>query len=98
MRAAFVLADCPHQEAPDVTCGGWAYVRLHKGGPVRPGYPRRKLAAWADRLASTNTSECFVYFNNDTGGAALRDAVTLTGMLRDRGCETAGPNDLRASA
>jgi uncharacterized protein YecE (DUF72 family) len=89
--AAFVLADWPTHAAPDVVTGGWSYVRLHKGGPVRPGYTRRKLAAWAKRLEAMPSKETFVYFNNDTGGAALRDAVTLTEMLTDRGVDVSGP-------
>ena len=33
----------------------------------------------------------FVYFNNDRGGAAVRDAEALTGMLARRGCRVARP-------
>jgi uncharacterized protein YecE (DUF72 family) len=33
-----------------------------------------------------------VFFNNDPGGAAVRDAVTLTELLADRGVEVYGPH------
>ena len=88
--AAFVLADSPGARVPEVVTGGWSYVRFHKGTRRNPGYTRAKLARWADRIAAMAASEVFVYFNNDTGGAALRDAARLRQLLRDRGCAVAG--------
>jgi uncharacterized protein YecE (DUF72 family) len=99
--AAFVIPDWPDREPPIHVTGGWSYVRLHKGGKIRPGYSRRKLERWADVLRELGAEQTYVYFNNDTGGAALRDAVTLTGMLTRRGVPTQGPSGLydpRASA
>ena len=90
--AAFVLADWPDYTPPDVVCGGWSYVRFHKGGPLRTGYSRTKLARWADRIAATG-GDTYVYFNNDPGGAALRDAHTLTHLLDERRMEVIGPRD-----
>lgn len=92
--AAFVIADWPDREAVVRVTGGWSYVRLHKGGKIRPGYSRRKLERWADALRALPASETFVYFNNDTGGAALRDAVALSGMLERRGVRVRGPSGL----
>ena len=93
--AAFVLADWPGYDAPDVLCGSWSYIRFHKGGPMRPGYSRTKLVRWTDRIAAMDARDVYIYFNNDTGGAALRDAVTLTTLLEDRGVPVAGPQDRR---
>jgi uncharacterized protein YecE (DUF72 family) len=90
--AALVLPDRPGARVPDVVTGGWSYVRFHQGRPGAPGYPRDKLRRWAGRIAKTAASDVFVYFNNDPGGAALRDAVTLTGLLEERGCDVAGPS------
>lgn len=87
--AAFVLADWPAARVPEVVTGGWSYIRFHKGTKLTPGYPRAKLRRWADRIAEMPAADVFVYFNNDTGGAALRDAVTLAEMLADRGCTLA---------
>jgi uncharacterized protein YecE (DUF72 family) len=81
--AAFVLADRPAAHVPDVVTGGWSYVRFHQGRPEVADYPRRKLRGWAARIAGMRASETFVYFNNDSGGAAVRDAMTLTAMLRE---------------
>lgn len=92
--AAFVVADWPDREPLVRTTGGWSYVRLHKGGKIRPGYSRRKLERWAELLRGLGVDETYVYFNNDTGGAALRDAVALTGMLARRGVHVRGPRGL----
>jgi uncharacterized protein YecE (DUF72 family) len=96
-RAAFVYADRPRAVVPDIVTGGWAYIRFHQGRAVAPGYPRAKLARWADRIAALRARETWIYFNNDTGGAALRDARTMTGMLVERGCDVARAPGERAA-
>jgi uncharacterized protein YecE (DUF72 family) len=68
----------------------FGYLRLHEGrARPRPGYGRRALGTWLDRVADTFEPGCdtFVYFNNDPGGAAVRDAITLAGLARRRGVE-----------
>ncbi len=82
--AALVLADSPGATVPDVVTGGWAYVRFHQGQRLAPGYRREKLRRWADRIARLSAAEVYAYFNNDTGGAAVRDALTLTELLAGR--------------
>lgn len=89
--AALVLADRPRARPPDVVCGGWSYVRFHQGGERTPFYRREKLRRWADRIAAMRTREVWVYFNNDTDGAAVRDAVTLTRLLEERTRGVRGP-------
>jgi uncharacterized protein YecE (DUF72 family) len=88
---ALVLADRPGARVLDVVTGGWTYLRLHQGRPTAPGYPRPKLRRFAERLARTEAREAYVFFNNDQGGAAVRDARTLTELLRDRGVRVRGP-------
>jgi uncharacterized protein YecE (DUF72 family) len=80
--AAFVLADRPGARVPEVVTGGWSYVRFHQGRPAVADYAREKLRRWAGRIASMPARTTYVYFNNDPGGAAVRDAMTLTAMLR----------------
>jgi uncharacterized protein YecE (DUF72 family) len=87
---ALVLADRPRARVPDVTTGGWSYIRFHQGTLVTPGYTRSKLRRWAGQIAETPAGDTFVYFNNDTGGAAIRDARTLTDILRRRGVPLPG--------
>lgn len=56
----------------------WGYVRLHYG---RAGwsYGTAALRSWLDRVTATWSAdeEVFVYFNNDPGGAAVRNARWL---------------------
>jgi uncharacterized protein YecE (DUF72 family) len=89
--AALVLADRPGVRIDPAVTGGWSYVRMHQGRPEDPGYTREKLRRWAARLVELPARDTFVYFNNDTGGAAVRDARTLTEMLGHSGMEVAGP-------
>jgi uncharacterized protein YecE (DUF72 family) len=91
--AAFVLADRAGGPVPDVVTGGWTYVRFHQGGEHAPGYGAAALRRWADRLASMPARDAFVYFNNDQGGAAIRDAATLTEMLQERGARVRGGHE-----
>lgn len=89
--AALVWADRPGSRADLPVTGGWRYVRFHQGTRDASGYRRSKLRRWADRLADPPAPETFVYFNNDSGGAALRDARTLTDLLRQRDADVARP-------
>ncbi len=69
----------------------WGYLRLHTGGgeAVWP-YERAALAAWAERIVTRydEAEDVYVYTNNDPGGAALRDAVTLAEELHRLGRTT----------
>jgi uncharacterized protein YecE (DUF72 family) len=87
--AAWVLADRPGWRVPEIVTGGWSYVRFHQGRSFHPGYTRSKLRRWADRIASTDARDTFVYFNNDALGAAPDDALTLIALLRNRGQKVA---------
>lgn len=89
---ALVLADRPGARVPDIVTGGWSYVRFHQGRPDGPDYPRAKLRRFADRLAGMAAEETFVFFNNDPGGAAVRDATTLADLLRARGAPVRAPD------
>jgi uncharacterized protein YecE (DUF72 family) len=86
--AAWVIPDRPGWRVPTPVTGGWTYLRFHQGGQgaLRSDYSRDKLRRWADRVAALEgASEAFVYFNNDPGGAAVRDAATTMDLLGERG-------------
>jgi uncharacterized protein YecE (DUF72 family) len=58
----------------------FGYLRLHEGrASPRPRYGRRALRSWVARIASAYEADedVFVYFNNDTGGAAVVDATAF---------------------
>jgi len=79
--AAWVLADNPGVRVPLHVTGGWSYIRLHRGTLAGFPYSAEKLRRWAHRISSLETREVFVYFNNDPGGAAVRDAERLRRVL-----------------
>ena len=91
--AAWVIPDRPGWRVPDVVTGHWAYLRFHEGGhaPRGAGYARDKLRRWAERIAAFDARDAFVYFNNDPGAAAVRDAVVLMELLEARGLPVARP-------
>ncbi len=81
--AALCLADRAGPVTPLWRTADRGYLRLHSGGgPASPGYSEAELAAWAERLEDLFPGDepVLVYLNNDMGGHAVRDALTL----RDR--------------
>ncbi len=70
---------------PDlVTTADFVYVRMHAGEGAGGGFTAEQLAWWAGRLRALGRAgkDRFVYFNNDPGGHAPRDARTLLDLLR----------------
>lgn len=90
---ALVLADRPGARVREVVTGGWSYVRFHQGRATGPAYAQDKLRRWATRLAAAPSRETWVFFNNDQRGAAVADAVSLSGLLRARGVPVRGPDE-----
>jgi uncharacterized protein YecE (DUF72 family) len=70
---------------PDlVTTAPFVYLRMHAGKGEGGGFTADQLRWWAGRLRALDRAgkERFVYFNNDAGGHAPRDARTLLDLLR----------------
>jgi len=64
--------------------GPIVYVRFHgTSGHYNGGYPDDRLGAWAEWLNAQRAegADVYAYFNNDVGGHAPRDAVTLRRFL-----------------
>ncbi|KAB1150497.1 DUF72 domain-containing protein [Streptomyces luteolifulvus] len=80
-RAALCWADVQARPvAPLWRTTDWGYVRFHEGrAQPWPRYGRRSLDTWIDRIATTwsDAEDVYAYFNNDPGGAAVKDAVTF---------------------
>ena len=75
--AALCLADRDSKPvAPLWRTTDWTYLRLHAGAASpAPCYGRAALASWTARLSGDfGDVDAYVYFNNDPGGCALRDA------------------------
>ena len=80
-NVALCLHDMPGSAAPRVATARFVYVRFHGAtGRYDGGYPRETLDEWARWLKSTGRP-AYVYFNNDIGGHAPRDAVSLKSAL-----------------
>jgi uncharacterized protein YecE (DUF72 family) len=77
--------------APLWRTADWGYLRLHEGGGSPwPRYGEQALRSWVGRLADTwpDQADAFVYFNNDQGGAAVRDADAFSSIARQAGRST----------
>lgn len=80
-RVALVLSDYKDLPIPHVTTASWVYVRLHgPSGQYWGSYGDESLRDWAHRLRALGV-DGFVYFNNDVGAAAPRDAIRLRELL-----------------
>jgi len=70
---------------PDlVTTAPFVYLRMHAGEGPGGGFTAGQLEYWAGRLRALRKAgkDRFVYFNNDAGGHAPRDARALLDLLR----------------
>ena len=81
---ALCLHDMAGSAPPAEPVGPLVYVRFHGSGARYGGrYPDEQLGEWAGRLRSWREAglPCWVYFNNDLGGHAFRDAARLREMV-----------------
>lgn len=61
----------------------WGYLRFHEGlAEPRPRYGEQALRSWLERLEPLKRA--FVFFNNDPGAAAIKDAGALQQMTEAR--------------
>ena len=73
---------------------------MHEGRAApRPCYGRTALRSWARRLADLweDREDVFVYFNNDTGGCAVRDAHRFAMASRAAGRSSTRVPDARTA-
>ncbi len=76
-NAALVWADRRGRlQNPDWITADWLYLRLHGGRGTAGNYGHRVIDAYAQRLSSSGR-DAHVYFNNDTTGNAVRNALAL---------------------
>ncbi|MCH7230052.1 DUF72 domain-containing protein [Glycomyces sp. L485] len=73
--------------APLWRTASWAYLRLHEGtARPPPSYGDQALRSWCGRLTDEwpKRADCYVYFNNDPGGAAVRNAFRFAELMREQ--------------
>lgn len=90
-HAALCLADSPRRTQPSWRTAAWGFVRFHEGsGADAPGYEADALRRWVEMIRQTwgETAEVFVYFNNDTGAHAIKDAVKFAELAAEVGLRT----------
>jgi uncharacterized protein YecE (DUF72 family) len=83
---AMCLHDMPGSATERERVGPFVYARFHGAtGRYGGGYPRDRLARWAEWLNKQRDEgiDVYAYFNNDIGGYAPRDAVTLRRVLEE---------------
>jgi uncharacterized protein YecE (DUF72 family) len=89
-HAALCLADRKGSlVSPPWRTADWGYVRFHQGeGESLPCYKRETLRRRAEEIADRwgKRETVFVFFNNDPGGCALRDAIIFGEELSSLGC------------
>ena len=81
---SYCAHDMTGMTAPRAATGPIAYVRFHGGtGKYRGRYADEVLLGWSDWLAeqARHGRDVWAYFNNDIGGAAIHDALTLRAMV-----------------
>ena len=83
-NVALCIHDWREMSWPKELTADFTYVRFHGSGSRYGGsYPDERLHEWADRIRSWEgkLGEVFVYFNNDIGGHAIRNARSLRELL-----------------
>ena len=83
-KVSLCLHDMRGSATERLRIGPIVYVRFHgPSGRYHGGYPTDRLRSWADWLNSELEAgtDVYAYFNNDVGGHAPRDALTLRGLL-----------------
>jgi uncharacterized protein YecE (DUF72 family) len=81
---AFCAHDMPGLPTLRWASGKAAYVRFHgHRHKYRGRYPDEALQDWADWMVAEAKGgrQVWAYFNNDIGGAAIQDALTLRAMI-----------------
>jgi uncharacterized protein YecE (DUF72 family) len=89
--AALCWWDHRGAHAPLVRTTDWVYLRMHEGRATPPpAYGVRSLTTWCERIVSTFGEDAtgWVYFNNDAGAAAPRDAAELRRAATRLGLDT----------
>jgi uncharacterized protein YecE (DUF72 family) len=83
-RVSFCAHDMPRLATPRWTAGPAAYVRFHGGtGKYVGRYADETLLGWTDWIVkqAQGGRDVWCYFNNDIGGHAIDDALTLRAMV-----------------
>jgi uncharacterized protein YecE (DUF72 family) len=93
-RAALCWWDRRGARGPLVKTTDWIYLRMHEGrARTAPSYGRRALESWVERVVDAYGADVagWVYFNNDPGAAAPRDAAAFRRLAGRAGVAVSAP-------
>lgn len=80
-NVAFCIQDFRGNQSPREITANFAYVRMHGPGEIAyaGSYAEAALHKWARQIESwrKELNDVYVYFNNDIGGCAVKDAARL---------------------
>ncbi len=91
-NVAYCIHDWREMPWPKQLTADFTYIRFHGSGTRYGGdYPDSQLRDWADRLRDMQRQlrAAYVYFNNDIGGHAIRNARKLKQLLGVEQCPPA---------
>ena len=78
----FCIYDMPGFSTPVLATSDFAYVRFHGSQWLYGGsYSDEELEGWAQKIAALGVKVAYAYFNNDAGGFAIKNALTLRQLL-----------------
>ncbi|PWT86667.1 MAG: DUF72 domain-containing protein [Blastocatellia bacterium] len=85
-KIALCLHDMQGSASHRLTTAPFVYLRFHGTAKYAGSYDDETLEGWADWLSDqARAGLCvYVYFNNDVGGHAPRDAARLQAMINKR--------------
>ena len=89
-----IFCSCSAPRLPDelIKTADDIYIRFHgKERWYRHDYTKAELTEWIDRILASGAKRAWIYFNNDFGAYAPKNARTLRGLL----AEKSGPTTLR---
>ena len=84
-KAAFCIHDFGDMKVPQEITAKFSYIRFH--GPTSAkyfgSYSSEQLRSWAERIRnwSEQLSSIYIYFNNDPGGEAVKNALELKRLV-----------------
>ncbi|MBM4445929.1 MAG: DUF72 domain-containing protein [Chloroflexi bacterium] len=85
-NAGLCVFDMPDFTCPVAATADFAYVRFHGStGLYCSCYSDEELSGWAKKIAEMgkNLKAVYIYFNNDAGAYAVRNAKTLARLLTE---------------
>jgi uncharacterized protein YecE (DUF72 family) len=86
-NVALCVHDLHGQLTPIELTADFTYIRFHGAtGKYQGSYTDRMLAEWAQTICKwvPKLRDIYIYFNNDQGGHAVRNALTLESTLHNR--------------